>query len=203
MAAKFQVVQDGITQRLKEMTDRAKSVRSFLNSTIYTMYQNFQMQRWMTEGSSEGQSWPALNSVYAKYKLKRYGGGVQYKWIGGQGLGGGKFDAEGQPRPWNPIGTWPSYPGAGTKMMIGTTRLVSAVLGPNDTYNEGLRFHRKVVTDHSLTVGVDMSQQASAKDPGSKYFEYALVARDYLFFSQSHMNDMKQALRQYIKGRAA
>jgi hypothetical protein len=202
MARGLRVVSDQITPRLQAMIDRSKSVQAFLNSVIYTMYQNFQMQRWMTEGSSEGESWPALNSTYAKYKLRRYGGGAKFKWIGGRGLGDTKFDGEGQTRPWNPIGTWPSYPGGGTKMMIGTTRLVSAIVGPNDVYNEGLRFHRKVVDATSITISVDSSEEADSKDPGSKYFEYALVARDYLFFSQSHLNDMKAALKAYVKGAA-
>ena len=190
--ARMNVVQDGITKQLNAMATRARTVQAFLNSTIYTMYQNLQMQRWMTEGSSEGEGWPALNSSYARYKLRRYGGGPKYKWIGGMGEG----------RPWEPDGSWPSFPGGGSKMMIGTTRLVSAVIGPNDTYNEGLRFHRKVVDATSIRISVDTSQEASAKDPGSKYFEYALQARDYLFFSQSHINDMKVALKNYIKGAA-
>lgn len=193
MAARLKIVQDGITPRLQAMINRAKSVQSFLNSTIYTMYQNLQLQRWMTEGSSEGNGWPALNSTYAQYKLRRYGGGAKFKWIGGMGEG----------RPWEPDGSWPSSPGGGTKMMIGTTRLVSAVVGPNDSYNEGLRFHRKMVDAKSIRISVDTSQTAGKKDPGSCYFEYALVARDYVFFSQSHVNEMKAALKAYVKKGAA
>lgn len=63
----------GATKKLHEMVDRAGDARAFLNRVIYPMYQNMQRERWMTENVSETGKWPALNSRYASYKLRKFG----------------------------------------------------------------------------------------------------------------------------------
>lgn len=65
---------NGATKKLQDMVNRANDPRAFLNRVIYPMYQNFQRERWMTENVSETGKWPPLNSKYASYKLKAFGG---------------------------------------------------------------------------------------------------------------------------------
>lgn len=65
---------NAITKRLEEMVARGKDNRVFLLRYAYPMYQRAQMKRWMTEGASEGQKWPALNSEYASWKRLNYAG---------------------------------------------------------------------------------------------------------------------------------
>ena len=59
--------------KLENMKTRAGSgLRSYLNSVVYTQIQNAQMQRWVSEGTSEGTQWDRLNPIYANRKLKKY-----------------------------------------------------------------------------------------------------------------------------------
>jgi hypothetical protein len=63
---------DGISNKLKLMIDRGKSMQTFLNRNIYKMYQNAQRERWMSKNESEGSRWLKLDSRYAKYKREKY-----------------------------------------------------------------------------------------------------------------------------------
>jgi hypothetical protein len=138
-------VQNGVSKNLADITKRSKALRSYLNTTVYTQYQNFQMKRWMSQGSSEGDQWKPLSKRYEEYKKRRYGGGPRF--IAGK---------PGQGR-WKRAGNHPTYPGRGTKMLIATGTLVSAVVGP---MKEGSVFgvsasaknHRKLVGDSYLEI---------------------------------------------------
>lgn len=187
-SASLTKLESGVEKRLQDLTERSKSMRSFLNGTIYALYQQVQLNRWQTEGASETGQWASLSEGYAQRKKIMYGGGPKHKWIGGQG----------ENRPWEVSGTWPSYPGAGTKVMIATGRLASSVIGPNPIWKGGERFHRKLVTDTSITIQVDSSQSKEGKDPGSEYFVYANQKREFMKFSQVTRDKFKQACRDFI-----
>jgi hypothetical protein len=72
MATGIARTQKSITYRLDGMLNRQKAIRSFLDRNIYTMYQNVQRSRWMTENASEGTPWEKLNPSYAQSKLKKF-----------------------------------------------------------------------------------------------------------------------------------
>lgn len=59
--------------RLNAVKDRGSvGLRAYLNDQVYTQIQNAQMQRWVSEGASEGKGWDKLNPAYAESKLKRF-----------------------------------------------------------------------------------------------------------------------------------
>jgi len=72
MATGFTKISSGIEDQLKGMVDRSRDMTSYLNRVVYQQYKNAQRQRWITEGSSEGPKWKALNKGYAKSKLTRF-----------------------------------------------------------------------------------------------------------------------------------
>lgn len=181
---------DGIKKTLMNLLDRSKAAQTFLMRNIYRMYQNFQRERWMTEGSSEGNKWDSLSTIYASRKRIIYGGGPKYEWIGGQGEG----------RPWRLAGSWPSYPGAGTKIMIATGRLESAAVGPGGGITTGgEQFHKVLATNNSLTVSLDATKEKSGKDIGSKYFKYANDDRNFMKFGTNSINAFKAEISLYLK----
>lgn len=71
-AVTLKKVQAGIEKRLEEMMDRSRALRTYFLTQIYPYYQNLQRTRWMTEGSSEGPAWKAINPLYAAYKRTRF-----------------------------------------------------------------------------------------------------------------------------------
>lgn len=71
--AEITKVKDNVTDKLNGMIDRSKSMQSFLVRNIYPVYKNMQMERWQTEGGSQGMPWESLSSIYAKRKKKLYG----------------------------------------------------------------------------------------------------------------------------------
>lgn len=72
---------DGITQSLTAMLNRTKHIVTFLERNTLRKYQQAQMRRWQTEGSSEGQSWTAITEPYKTYKKKKFASyeGLGYK----------------------------------------------------------------------------------------------------------------------------
>lgn len=164
------------------MLERGKSMRGYLNRVTYAKYQKFQMERWKTENASEGTKWKKLSPIYKAYKLKRYGGGPRYKWIGGQGTG----------RPWKRAGRWPNYPGSGTKTLIATGRLVSSVIGPvmgatSFPMKSSAKDHRKIVTNTSLEVYTVV-----------EYAEKVAKDREFMKFSRRHNREMIDDAMRYM-----
>lgn len=56
------------------MIKRGRSAQAFLARVAYPMYQSRQMQRWITEGNSEGMPWSALDPKYRAWKRRQYAG---------------------------------------------------------------------------------------------------------------------------------
>lgn len=186
---------DGITPKLQALLLRAGNSSGAL-ARAYPLYQKLQTERFMTENASEGSPWPALNPVYSKYKPKRYGGGIRHKWVGGQGVGGTGFDKEGRPRPWEENGTWNSYPGGGTKMLLGTTQLAGAVIGPGAPFF-GTEQHRAMFTDSTMTILVS----ESGTNPDGQKFDYAhLVAekRPFMMFGDSSIAQFRAVISKFM-----
>ena len=156
---------------LAKMVKAASDPRAFLTRVAYPEYQNAQRQRWMTEGASQGSRWKPLNKQYRDYKLKRYGGGPKYQWIGGQGQG----------RPWQPAGNWPSYPGKGTKMMIATNTLFSSVTG------DSKKNHRRVIDNRSMQIFTTV-----------EYAETADKARPFTIFKSSFNKNLQKQYEGYV-----
>lgn len=172
--------QDNISKRLNEMVKKSNDTRGFLNRVIYPMYQKAQIQRWMTENSSEGGRWKALDPKYAAWKKRAYSGGTRYKFIGGRGEG----------RPWQAIGTWPVGPGRGEKILIASGRLVGSSIGPNDQYTVGVDDHRKIVTAKTLKVFTVVD-----------YAKTVAEDRPFMKFSQKTIREMRKAYAKYVGGK--
>lgn len=170
-------MQDNISRKLEDMARNAKDGAGFLNRVAYVMYQNAQIDRWMSENASQGSKWTPLNAKYAAWKKRAYGGGKKYRYYPSLGLT-------------RPIGDYPSYPGKGTKMLIAKGSLVGSVIGNNPEYKTGLEYHRKFVTDSTLTVETTIP-----------YASYVAEKRPFMEFSASTLRDMRQAYAQWVKYR--
>lgn len=169
MSTGFTTIQNGIQENLDAMLKRSKSLRGYLNRVVYRQYQDAQLQRWMTEGASEGAKWKALSPSYAKYKTIRYGGGPRRRG-----------------------GNWASYPGAGTKTLIATGTLVSGVIGPmQGSSSFGLRLgsenHRKVVTERSIEIHTTVS-----------YAEKVNEIRQFVGLGRATSQKIAQGVMRYI-----
>lgn len=73
MSISVKKVEDGVTVRLNNMLGRIAGLQSYLNTVVYKQYQDAQIKRWETEGSSEQKrKWKRLTPVYLKRKLIKY-----------------------------------------------------------------------------------------------------------------------------------
>lgn len=64
--------ENGIIQRLNQMISDVDNISGYLNRIVYPQYQAAQIERWKTEGSSEGIPWASLNKSYQEYKKRKY-----------------------------------------------------------------------------------------------------------------------------------
>ncbi len=174
-AAGIHIVKNEIKERLDKMVDRANNAGAF--ARVYPLYQKLQTERFRTENASEGKSWPALQSEYKQYKKKRYGGGPK--------RGGGN---------------WRTYPGSGTKMLIGTSTLAGAVIGPGAPFvSQGIQLHRAKFSKYGMEISLDLSGTNAEGKP----FTYARdVARQrpFMEFSKKSKDKMKAEVLKYIIG---
>lgn len=66
----LKLVKDDMSHHFKEMLSRAQSTKA--SARLYPLYQKLQVQRFMSQGSSEGLPWKRLSPPYADYKKKKY-----------------------------------------------------------------------------------------------------------------------------------
>ena len=180
----IRMVNRGAHDLINSIESNVKDYRELFTRVLYPMYQDAQRNRWMTENSSEGSKWKAITPSYAAYKLRRYGGGIKYKWVGGRGTQETRwFDKKGNRRPWQESGTWPSYPGAGKLLMIATGDLQKSVIGPG-------KGHRKLITPRSMSIFTTIPYAADANK-----------ARPFMTFSPAFKAKMKQKIKEYVMAR--
>jgi hypothetical protein len=74
VTAELSIAEDKITQSLNEMVSRGRSVSSYLNRVLVKKFQQHQLDRWASEGASEGEQWESINREYAKRKIKKFAG---------------------------------------------------------------------------------------------------------------------------------
>lgn len=177
MSDEIKLKRDALTERLNGLLTRAKSTQAA--ARLYPLYQKIQTERFMTENASEGSPWPALKAEYAAYKLKRYGGAEIKR---GKRKGG----------------TWGSWPGGGRKMLIGTSTLAGAVIGPGAPF-EGTDHHRAMFLPYSMQISVSTSGNNAEGKPFD-YPEYVAEKRPFFEFSASSVSRLKNALQQYLIG---
>lgn len=169
-------VRDDFTATVEKMVSRASSFQAGA-ARIYKIYQKLQTERFMTEGASEGMQWSDLKPDYKEYKLKRYGGGVK--------RGGGN---------------WRSWPGNGTKMLIGTSTLAGSVIGPGAPFvSTGISLHRAMFTKTSMVISVEQSGN-NAEDKPFNYAGYVNEERKFMTFSEGSLQMMKDELSKYVIG---
>jgi hypothetical protein len=169
-------VQDDFSLTMNKMIDRTNSPQAGF-ARIYKIYQRLQTQRFMTENQSEGGQWDPLDGTYQKYKTKRYGGGPK--------RGGG---------------TWKSWPGNGTKMLIGTGTLAGAVIGPGSPFNTaGISSHKVLFTKSSMEIRIEQGGTNAEGRP----FNYAGSVdekRPFMEFSDQSLDLMKEELTKFVIG---
>jgi len=164
---------NGIAEFLDSMLSNAQNQKAAF-ARIYPLYQKLQAKRFQTENASEGEKWPSLNPVYAKYKRVRFGGGARRDG-----------------------GSWNSYPGTGSKMMIATSTLAGAVIGPGEHKFFGTDRHRAMFESDQMTIAVEESGQ---NQDGQAFTYPHIVAetRPFMSFSSESTNLMKRTLMKYI-----
>jgi hypothetical protein len=163
--ASMTIVKDDAFKVLDNIVSRAKDPTAFIKTNLFRIYQIAQQRRWMSEGASENETWKPLNPKYAEYKRRRYGGGVS------------KRDGT----------KWPSYPGAGKKINIATSRLAGSVIGRDSGFDLGVGEQRVKVTPTSLYVGTVVPYAKEVDD-----------VRNIFHFSKMTINNMKSAYAQFI-----
>lgn len=128
---------------------RGRLMSGWLNRVGYPLIIEAQRMRWASEGASEGDSWRALNPLYAMQKLKRFA----------------------------------SFPGAGRKMLVATSRLVKSVTG------DEMADHYKLVTDRSLETGTRVG-----------YAKYVDEDRPFTKLGKATIQNLTDQLNAYIRG---
>jgi hypothetical protein len=171
----------GITQkgngldRLKQLLSNAKNTKAALAST-YDLYQRLQIQPFMTNNASEGDTWADLSPEYKKYKPRRYGGGPRRK---------SKKRAAGQ---------WNTYPFRGAQMLVGTSGLGGAVVGPNSASpflsSAG---HSALFTSRQMVINVNESGQNPDGDPFD-YPHFVNQKRNFMSFGPTSIGLMQQQI---------
>jgi hypothetical protein len=170
----IKVVRDDFSDTMKKMLDKANAPQAGF-ARIYKVYQKIQVERFQTENASQGSQWAPLNDTYKKYKTKRYGGGTK---------------REG--------GNWKSWPGSGTKMLIGTGTLAGAVIGPGSPFNSsGVSAHRALFTKTSMEIRVG---EGGTNAEGKKfdYASYVNEKRPFMEFDDKSIELMKEELIKFI-----
>lgn len=174
MSKGIKMVRDDFSDVMKTLLDRSKSPQAGF-ARIYKVYQRLQTERFMTENASEGSKWNELNDTYKKYKTKRYGGGPK--------RGGG---------------TWKSFPGNGTKMLIGTGTLAGAVIGPGSPFDSaGTSAHRAIFSATSMSIQV-AEGEPNAEGKTFDYASYVDEKRPFMAFGDASISEMKDELTKFI-----
>lgn len=164
-----------IQDRLDKILNRAQSSQGAA-ARIFPLYQRIQTKRFETENASEGAKWMDLNPTYKAYKLKRYGGGNKRS---------GKDN-------------WRSWPGAGKKMLIGTSTLAGAVIGKGAPF-EGTDRNVQVYKPYSLRISVNTSG-VNAEGKLFNYAEFVARTRPFMTFSATSIAQMKSVMQKYLIG---
>lgn len=101
-----------------------------------------------------------------------------------------------------------SFPGSGTKMLIGTGQLVNAVTGDDTT------FHRKIVQGNTLTIAITAESSGSKsrakrgkrrglsiqETPPFTYPGFVNEKRNFTDITPEAIQDINQALQKYVSG---
>lgn len=72
MTIKLKVLDDQASAELDRMAARSDAIRGFLARVVYPFYQNLQLERWESDGGSQGDYWAALSPAYAFWKARKY-----------------------------------------------------------------------------------------------------------------------------------
>lgn len=70
MSNHLKLTQNAIQKRLQSLTKLEASTGTFLNRSIYPLYQRLQGERWKTENRSEGQRWKPVAQATRDRKLR-------------------------------------------------------------------------------------------------------------------------------------
>lgn len=174
----FEKTQDGISPVLEKLLGKAQDASGAF-ARVYPLYQRLQVERFETEGSSQGTAWPPLNVEYARYKPRRYGGGERRK------------------SKTRPAGRWQSFPGGGRKMLIGTSTLAGAVIGPGEHPFLGTDHHRALFQAKSMTISV-ATGGTNAEGAQFEYPSDVNEIRPFFSFSDSSIQEFKSEVSKFL-----
>lgn len=185
MTTSIKTKQNSMEDRLSAILTRAKSSQGAA-ARIYPLYQQLQTKRFQSVSgaqggtTSEGDSWPALQSEYAAYKLKRYGGGLRMR--------GPQKGSQ-----------WKTWPGGGRKMLMGTSTLAGAAIGPGAPL-EGTDKQRVIYKPYSMQITI-ATGGVNAEGRPFEYAESVAETRPFMSFSEISIQKMKDAMTQYLIGK--
>lgn len=70
--AGIQITRNAVEEKLNDMISKGRSLEAGVARDVTKIYANAQRARWMSEGSSEGTPWRALNPKYKESKPIRF-----------------------------------------------------------------------------------------------------------------------------------
>ena len=91
------------------------------------------------------------------------------------------------------------YPGGGRKLLIATSTLAGAVIGPGAPF-EGVDKHRAIFSPFSMRITVEESGNNAAGKPFN-YPKYVAERRPFMEFSEESFDQMRDALKKYLIGK--
>lgn len=165
------VVQNQVFDRLKSMVENPNFFSGWAERFAVPIYAQAQMDRWITEGGSQGDTWADLSSPYSQRKLRMFGGGVRLS-------GANKGES------------YPSYFGSGTKKLIASSRMLASVLppafrsGPDATHGEE---YRQLTTDKSISFSTTVP-----------YAVFADEQRSFSTWSSEFKQDLARNFARYL-----
>lgn len=91
-----------------------------------------------------------------------------------------------------------AFPGGGRKMLIGTSTLAGAAIGPGAPF-EGTGLQRALFSAGSMRIDLDISG-VNAEGKPFTYPMYVAEKRPFMSFSEKSLDEMKDALKNFMIG---
>jgi hypothetical protein len=90
------------------------------------------------------------------------------------------------------------YPGGGRKLLIATSTLAGAVIGPGSPF-EGTDKHRAIFKPYQMQISVEQSG-VNAAGKKFNYPQYVAEKRPFMKFSDKSIELLKESLKKYLIG---
>jgi hypothetical protein len=122
-----------------------------------------------------------------------------------------RFKTEGasEKMPWDPYSSqkyaeykkkkYAKYPGSGSKLLIATSTLAGAIIGPGAPF-KGIEKHRAQFLTGAMRIAVEQSG-VNAEGKPFTYPQRVAQIRPFMEFSDKSINKMKEELKKFLIGK--